>query len=198
MRANERPWKRGDIRHAHLLRRPRIVGQTSWLDWPRTSLPRCTDQTPRYEQRGQAHFPTERPLHSGLLWSFASVHIDRAGSLHAVPGKTKRPCTDGKGPSAQGRGEVSVRSQESAAMRIPIQTAGQCNCLEGRTPSGHGQASPLPRLLPVSGPVRGRWGPWPRARCAHPSKRPARAAGLASPSMSIRCDRALPISPPAS
>ena len=115
-----------------------------------------------------------------------------ATALGVTPEKARRPRADGKGPSAQGRGEVSVRNEGGAAMRIPIQTAGRCDDTETRTPARDRQhrSRPRPGSLPGAGPH----GP---TRHAHPSKRPARA-GLASPFVSPQRCRTSPTSPPAS
>ncbi len=68
-------------------------------------------------------------------------------------------------------------------MRLPIQTAGQRNDIEGRPPVRRRQVS----FRPPSCSARGPWGTWPRTHGAYQPKRPARA-GLAS---SIRASRAL-------
>jgi len=189
---------RRHLRDPHLRRRSRIPRQELWLHRPRAPRPRRTDQAHGHEQGCHEHHPTARLLHRRLLRSFASTCTRR----HSVtPGQTQRPRTDGKGPSAQGRGEVSVRSEGGAAMRLPIQTAGQRNSIEARTPLRYRQDRfrSRPTLHAVSGspgpghtrrmnrkgqPVRG----WPpRSGPCGPGSLPYFATGfLNSSSASVR------------
>jgi len=102
-----------------------------------------------------------------------------AGSLSVTPEEAKRLRADGKGPSAQSRGVVSVRSKGDSAMRFPIQTASQSNGPERRLPRQSGQASfGQPHFFhssrPLSRPVRRHWVTWPGAS-------PGASIGEASP-----------------
>jgi len=80
-----------------------------------------------------------------------------AGSLSVTHENAQQPCTDGKGPSAQGRGVVSARKEGGAAMKVPIQTAGQRNDDEARTPVRNRQGRFRP--TPVSFAIAGAPGP---------------------------------------